>query len=45
MSGGGRWKCITFSGWDTIIWQSINIPGTLLETEARTGGPMKGYLI
>jgi hypothetical protein len=44
ISGRGTWKYPTFSGCDTIIWQSINIPGTPLETEARMGGPMKGYV-
>jgi hypothetical protein len=33
----------TFSGSATIIWQSINIPGMLFETHARTGAPSKTY--
>ena len=29
----------TFSGSETIIWQSMKIPGTPFETLARTGAP------
>ena len=29
----------TFSGWATIIWQSMKIPGTPLDTHDKTGAP------
>lgn len=29
-----------FSGCETIIWQSMNIPGTPLDTQDRTGAPV-----
>ena len=30
----------TFSGCDTIIWQSMKMPGTPLDTQARMGAPI-----
>ena len=33
--------CLTFSGWATIIWQSMNIPGTPLDTHERIGAPTR----
>ena len=29
----------TFSGWATIMWQSMKIPGTVLDTHERIGAP------
>lgn len=31
---------LTFAGSATIMWQSMNTLGTVLYTEASTGGPM-----
>jgi hypothetical protein len=31
----------TFSGWATIMWQSMNIPGTPFEMDKMTGGPLE----
>lgn len=38
---GGKGGCArTFSGCETIMWQSMKMPGTPLDTQARMGAPL-----